>query len=130
YWFPAMLKTTTVRPLMTRTGSALGNVWRKSAILAQVAASVRISHCSNDDLACGYRVQYSLRRVGLMILMCRHNVYTLVRCQQLPSLRGQVGISSGSAASMRRLHLDSGEENAYARNVCRQAVEKSPFFSM
>src|SRR5215831_15209455 len=79
-----MLKTTTVRPLVTRTGSALGNVWRKSAILAQVAAFVRISHCSNDGLACGYRVQYSLRRVGLMILMCRHYVYTCARCQQLP----------------------------------------------
>jgi hypothetical protein len=99
-----MLKTTTVRPLMTRTGSALGNVWRKSAILAQVAAFVLISHCSNDGLAWGYRVQYSLRRVGLMILMCRHYVYTCVRCQQVPFLRGQAGTSSGSAASMRLLH--------------------------
>src|SRR5207249_4987724 len=82
YRFPAMLKTTTVRPLVTRTGSALGNVWRKSAILAQIAAFVRISHCSNDGRACVYSVQYSLRRVGLMILMCRHYVYTFVRCQQ------------------------------------------------
>jgi hypothetical protein len=99
-----MLKTTTVRPLMTRTGSALGNVWRKSAILAQVAAFVLISHCSNDGLACGYRVQYSLRRVGLMILMRRHYVYTCVRCQQLSCLQSQAGASSGSAASMRPLH--------------------------
>src|SRR6266702_2053489 len=86
-----MLKTTTVRPLVTRTGSALGNVWRRSAILAQVAAFVRISHCSNDGLACGYRVQYSLRRVGLMIRMCRHYVYTCVRCQR------------GSCTSWRRI---------------------------
>ncbi|SRR5437879_10659816 len=94
-----MLKTTTVRPLVTRTGSALGNVWRRSAILAQVAAFVRISHCANDGLACGYRVQYSLRRVGLMIRMCRHYVYTWVRCQQLLLPRGQAGTSNGSAAS-------------------------------
>src|SRR5262245_61956441 len=77
-----MLKTTTVRPLVTRTGSALANVWRRSAILARVAALVCTSHCSKDGLACGYRVQYSLRRVGLMILMCRHYVYTCARCQR------------------------------------------------
>ena len=36
-------------------------------------------------------------------------------------------ISQCSTAAARGVLLDSGGENAYARGVCRQAIEKSPF---